>query len=140
MKILILTVALLFMVSGPVMAAEWEFDWKWNGQDYILQCFATGLNIIDWGQTRTISLNPNLYHETNPYLGLHPSVQQVNEYFIKQILGDILFTAFLPRITVYFKNGDYLEINFRVLNQLDTVLKEYCAVSNNYRIGIYPQF
>lgn len=43
------------------------------------------LNAIDWMQTRTISVDPEWY-ETNPILGKHPSLSEVNAYFIASAL------------------------------------------------------
>ena len=36
--------------------------------------------LADWSQTRQIARAPDRLHETNPLLGLHPSVGRVNTY------------------------------------------------------------
>ena len=40
------------------------------------------LRLVDWGTTLDIAKNPDQYSELNPLLGLHPSVRDVNIYFV----------------------------------------------------------
>ena len=41
----------------------------------------TATLLADWGQTRYIIKHPEQYHETNVYLGAHPSSGRINVYF-----------------------------------------------------------
>ena len=54
---------------------------EWTTTQYALLTSALTLHVVDWGQTRTIAMNPDKYHETNPILGRHPSTGKVNTYF-----------------------------------------------------------
>lgn len=67
----------------------------------ILAIIAFVLLALDWLQTRTIAKNPDKWHEINPILGKHPTVNEVNVYFA--ICG--LLTAggiyVLPEMWVY---------------------------------------
>jgi len=55
------------------------------------------LHTLDWMQTLTIARNPDRWHETNPILGNHPSVAQVNQYFLATGIAHTLITAHLPQ-------------------------------------------
>jgi len=52
--------------------------------------------VIDWGQTRTVAKHPELYQETNPIMGKHPSLRTVNTYFSSAIVGSALIAHALP--------------------------------------------
>lgn len=47
------------------------------------------LLFCDWGQTRTISTKQR-YYENNLYLGKHPTLKEVDIYFIKVITANSL--------------------------------------------------
>ena len=99
----------------------------WTKEQIILQGVASGLNIIDWGQTLDIADKPEYYYEINPALGEHPSRAKVNRYFVCSIGLKILITHVLPTeyrnywlggnimISGYLINHNYrveLRINF----------------------------
>ena len=46
--------------------------------------YATSITaaVIDWGQTRTIAKTPERFQERNRLLGPHPSLGEVNTYFV----------------------------------------------------------
>jgi len=54
---------------------------KWDKIDYTLLGISTGLQVIDWRQTRCIAENPDKYWEINPVLGKHPSKGEIDLYF-----------------------------------------------------------
>jgi hypothetical protein len=75
-KILLILLAVMTLhIPAQSHATEWSTTQKG------LLVTALTLHTVDWGQTRTISLNPNKYYETNPILGRHPSTDRVNVYF-----------------------------------------------------------
>lgn len=119
----------------------------WNDWDNTL----LALEIIDWGQTRytaskhafgywTNAININTgkteriyiepayeYEEMNPILGKHPSIEQVNNYFI-------------PLIGLHILIANYANPNIhRYWNIAAITLETYC-VTNNYKIGIKVKF
>lgn len=55
-----------------------------------LALLATG---IDWLQTIYIALHPAQFYERNPILGLHPTVRQVNAYFMVCFVLALAFSA-----------------------------------------------
>lgn len=52
---------------------------------------------IDWRQTQYIAQNPLRFHETNPRLQRHPTVHQVNRFFLKATALDLGVSALLPK-------------------------------------------
>jgi hypothetical protein len=84
---------LLFLWAANANA---QFLNGWSSLDKTLLVASTTANIVDWGQTRTIAMNPDIWHETNPFLGEHPSVGEVNAYFIVRLLLIPLAAHYLP--------------------------------------------
>lgn len=68
----------------------------WSTLDKTLLVASTAANIVDWGQTRTIAYNPDVWHEKNPLLGRHPSVGEVNVYFITRLILTPLLAHYFP--------------------------------------------
>jgi hypothetical protein len=91
--------------------------------DYAGQAVVTGLLITDFGQTKYASEHPNLYYETNPILGKHPSVGKVELYFASWIVADALVSYALPK-------------PWRTLWQLGTIGVEVAVIQNNYRLKV----
>ncbi len=69
---------------------------KWSMEDIARELGYLTLHGADWAQTRTIAKNPLSFHETNPILGVHPSVGKVNNYFLGTALGHMLLMELLP--------------------------------------------
>lgn len=63
---------------------------NWSPTDKALLATSTALLVADWGQTRYIAKNPDRFHEKNPLLGKHPSVGEVDGYFVTAIIGNYL--------------------------------------------------
>jgi hypothetical protein len=116
MKKILLSLVLLLMVSSPCFGYDlWkgELD-PMTKEDWQKQTALIVLQVIDWGQTRTIAIekigwyydesrqwwyhSDNYKHyETNVFLGEHPSIAEVNDYFTKYILLHATITYILPK-------------------------------------------
>ncbi len=86
-------VAFILFFAVPSRA---QFLNDWSTLDKTLLVTSTAANVVDWGQTRTIAKNPDLWRETNPYLGDHPSVSQVNNYFVARLILVPILAHYLP--------------------------------------------
>jgi hypothetical protein len=69
------TLALL----APFGALRAEDDWTLQERETF--AVSSVLLVADWAQTRQIARNADLFRETNPILGAHPSMGRVNVYF-----------------------------------------------------------
>ena len=116
----ILTLLMLF--SG---AAHADFD-SWSTTDKSLFAAHTALTIADWGQTRDITRRPDEYHETNMFLGQHPSKQKVDLFFVASLVG-----------TYYL--FDYSK-NYRTEILLGFTAGRLAAVKHNADIGLRVRF
>lgn len=81
------------------------------------------LHFLDYQQTSYIVRHPESYHETNIFLGHHPSQEKVNNYFLITGLGHGLLTFSLPE-------------KYRKIWLTTTITIESSYVLNNLRIGI----
>lgn len=64
------------------------------------------LHGMDWAQTRTIAKSPHQFHETNPFLGEHPSVGKVNNYFLSTgLMHALLANQLPPELAKIFQYG-----------------------------------
>lgn len=82
----------------------------WSTLDKSLLLGATTFHLVDWGQTRTIAYNPNRWTENNPFLGKHPSVGEVNNYFLSRLILVPLAAHLLPEyrtiiLSIWFGAG-----------------------------------
>jgi len=48
----------------------------------ILLLLMNGTTTMDWAQTRYAARHPAQFYEINPIIGKHPSVKEVDRYFI----------------------------------------------------------
>jgi len=64
---------------------------RWN-----LLALRMAVRGADWAQTAEIARSSNRHYEMNPLLGRHPSVSQVNTYFILGTTTEVLATALWP--------------------------------------------
>ena len=69
---------------------------KWDTTDIALGVSALALTIMDYGQTRYISDNPEQFTERNPLMGKHPSRDDVNLYFAGAAVVGLAVAHFLP--------------------------------------------
>lgn len=118
MKKIIVLLILLTLTPGVSMAAD-----KWSKQDVALESVYLALHLIDWGQTRDIALQPERFYEMNPILGKHPSINDVNIWF--------LMTGFLHPIITHI-----LPENWRPVWQGVSIFTSGGLVLNNFSIGL----
>lgn len=88
------TIGAVLMATGITANAQSFSDW--STLDKTLLVASTAANVVDWGQTRTIAMNPDRWSETNPFLGKHPSVGEVNTYFISRLILVPVLAHYLP--------------------------------------------
>ena len=79
-----LCLLILISVLNTAKADELELTWL-------------GFQGMDWLQTLHIAKHPNEFYETNLILGLHPSVMEVNLYFLATSIGVISINRLLPK-------------------------------------------
>ena len=115
----------MVMLFG-VPSNSFAFD-EWSKRDYALQTTWIAIDIIDWGQTRHIAKNPQQFHENNPTLGGHPSVGQVDAFFISGIVLNTAITHILP--SAWRPYWQAVSIGFSSV-----------FVVNNYRLGLKIDF
>lgn len=85
------------------------------------------LTAADWAQTRNIARHPELWHETNPMLGRHPSVGDVDKHFaVASLIGAAALHALPTRYRDWALNAGL-------------VIEAGC-VANNLRLGIGIKF
>lgn len=92
MKKIFFALIAAFTIQAPGQAQTIE----WTNKHKSLLATAVTLHTLDWGQTKTIALNPDKYYETNPILGRHPSIGKVNTYFAVTALIVPTLAHFLP--------------------------------------------
>jgi hypothetical protein len=124
---------LLALLAGQAAQAEglnlrpetWGKDW--TREDTYRQVAVTALLIVDWGQTRWIAKHPSQLYETNHFLGEHPSIARINNYFAASILWHAAISTLLP--PDWRKGWQYVWIGIEL---------EY--VRRNYHIGVKVDF
>jgi hypothetical protein len=114
--------AFLFLLSFNACA----FD-EWTTADTQREAVYLAVDYIDWAQTRNIARNPTVWRETNPFLGLHPSVGRVDGYFASMMLVHISISRLLT--------SDY-----RYIFQYISIGYEVNYVANNFNLGINAKF
>lgn len=103
-------------VALPTQGQEWTHD------DTLIELSCFFVMALDWGQTRTISLDDEWY-ELNPLLGKKPNIQTVDTYFAVFFLGHALAIHSLPK-------------EQRRMFQTITIICEGGVVGHNYAYGI----
>jgi hypothetical protein len=99
----------------------------WTADDTAREAAYQTLAVVDWAETRTIAANPNMWHEHNPIIGLHPSLSSVNKYFV--------FTGMAHAVIAYILSPTY-----RKVFETSTITLEVGAVGNNMTLGIGMKF
>jgi hypothetical protein len=128
MKRLVVCLVLLLLVASPAIGIELDKlpQFHWTEEDTYWQIGVLVTQIIDWGQTREIAVNPK-YYETNPVIGKYPTLQEVDKYFIACIVGNYLISKVLPN-------------NWRRKWQIGSMLFQTYFITNNYKLGIKMNF
>jgi hypothetical protein len=81
---------LLLIACAPAQAGDWtREDTAWEAAYLVL-------HVVDWGQTRYITKNPDRYRESNSILGETPSLNRVRNYFIATALLHASVSYALP--------------------------------------------
>jgi hypothetical protein len=112
---------LLLLFSATANAEEWPTA------DKALLGAAVGLLVVDWGQTRHITREPNRFYEKNPLLGSHPSLGEVDRYFALAILGTAGVAYVLPH-------------QYRQWFLAGVITLELATVASNHRLGLRVSF
>jgi hypothetical protein len=107
-------------VSGEKLF-EKPKDWTQGDSDKLL--LTSALMLVDWQQTRTISKEPWNFTETNSFLGEHPTLGQVDTYFLASLPINYLIAKNLP------KNWRNIYWQYISITQLK-------AITVNYQIGV----
>lgn len=110
----------------PEKQGFWDRRDSWTKQDTYWQIGVLVTQIIDWGQTREIAVNPK-YYEKNKILGENPTLHEVNRYCIICIAGNYLIAKALPN-------------NWRRKWQAGSILFQTYYINNNYELGIKMNF
>ncbi len=84
-------------VAGPLIwwALDGEKGWRWSKTDILLQLGFAGLAFVDAMQT--VYFIEHGGHEANPFLGGHPSKQEIALGVGGLILGHVVVSAILPK-------------------------------------------
>lgn len=91
-----------------------------------IQLLHNSLIIADWLQTREISVNPN-FVELNKDLGLHPTLPEVNRFFLREIALQNAAPLILPK-------------KWRKYWHTYGSVYRYDFVKNNHQLGIDFKF
>lgn len=120
---------IIILLLFPSVCFAWDrpVENRWTAKDTMFEAWNVGLQVIDWGQTKNIVNNPDLYYEGNSFLGKHPSHAEVDRFFLVTIVGHGVVSYLLPR--------DYREVW-----QLVTVGMHIGNVKRNYDIGLKVDF
>ena len=100
---------------------------SWSVADRNREIVFDVINAVDWAQTRYIAKHSNQFEELNPILGKHPSISQVNWYFLSETIGHSLVTYAIPARWRPFWQGMTIGV------ELETTV-------HNARIGIRMEF
>ncbi len=100
----------------------------WSERDKYLEATYFVFHLTDWAQTRDIESRSNEgYYETNKVLGKHPSLDQVNGYFIATGLLHLGIVHLLPK-------------EYRPWFQIITIGVEVGCDVHNYSAGVRLKF
>ena len=112
---------MMMFVAGCARAGD-----PWTQADWNRQFAYTVLDLADWAQTRYIATRPQ-FHETNRFLGEHPSLGKVNNYFAATLAAHWLITDLLPS-------------RYRPVWQYGTITFEAYFVLHNRSLGVGFKF
>ena len=115
-------VCALAIAATPATAAD-----EWTVPQATKATALAVLTVADWAQTRNIARHPERWHETNPMLGRHPSVGDVDKHFaVASLIGAAALHALPTRYRDWALNAGL-------------VIEAGC-VANNLRLGIGIKF
>jgi hypothetical protein len=134
-------VPFLFLLGiFPTVNVFADFDPNWTREDTYRQAAATALFTADWYQTRYMALHPcrnagggnacdNPFTEVGPlhyFTGKHPSVGQINTYFVISTAGHAAISYMLP--PEYRKVWQYVWIGV----EAQTVRTNYVGIRHEF--------
>jgi hypothetical protein len=99
----------------------------WSSADTHRELGYLALHITDLAQTRYAAKHPELQYETNPLLGKHPNVRQIDSY--------MLLTGIVHTGISYLLPSEY-----RKAFQYITIGLEVGTIHNNYSTGLKVKF
>lgn len=105
---------LLITATCLLASARYAHSDPWSPTSKALAVSAATATALDWAQTRYIAQHPQTYYETNPLLGRHPTVGDVNRYFVGSfILGGAIANYLNDRHRRWFLGAvTFIEIGF----------------------------
>jgi len=109
---------------------------NWTTTDTILQTAVVSTLTVDWLQTRYTAKHPDMFYETNPIMGKHPSVGTVNTYFAAIALLHTAAVVLLPKEFTVFET----KIPLRNILQSVVIAVEVGAIINNVNAGVKLDF
>jgi hypothetical protein len=95
----------------------------WTPEDTARQAAYFTLHSLDWLQTRYIAQHPDEYWESNAILGDHPTLAEVNTYFIASGIAHYAISRWLP--PDWRKNWQYFTLGV-----------EAGYVTHNIQVGV----
>ena|SRR6266496_5740917 len=118
-----LFLTLLLFVSALAQAEPWDTT------DKVFGGAALVTTMIDWGQTRYIAKHPDRFWEvgSSRFIGEHPSVGKVNNYFAASTLFYGTAANLLPSV-------------YRKVLLGGVVVMRVDVISKNYSLGIKINF
>jgi hypothetical protein len=99
----------------------------WSSADTRREAIWLTLHAIDWGQTRTAARHPEKWDETNPLLGTHPSVGEVDRFETALTFVHVGIAYYLPQ-------------EWRKWFQRVTITTKAIAVGRNWHYGVAVDF
>ena len=109
------------------MNTEFSFAENWTKGDTYREIVFLSLHFLDWQTTLDVAKQPQDYQEYNPILGKHPTVSEVNNYFLLTGATHIILSYYLPN-------------EYRRAFQYITIGISGTAVTNNLSCGLKFQF
>lgn len=114
----------IFALLMGVCVAAHAGDWTDSERNMFV--LNETLLVTDWLQTRNIVKRPDIFYESNPILGRHPSMGAVNTFFAAQLVGSYYL-------------ADYLGKDRMLWLQINTVVRGANMIRNN-SIGLTMRF
>lgn len=115
-------ILLCAILARPALAGD-----PWSDADVKREIAYLAVDSVDWGQTLYTARHPTLAHENNPLLGRHPSVAEVNRYFVLTMAAHVAITNAIPS-------------RWRERWQITSIVWEFAITSDNTYANIRVQW
>ena len=112
-------ILIILLTLLPITANAFD---EWTDKDELRQRAYMALHLIDWMQTSKMA-SDDMYFETNPLLGRHPSTGKINTYFA----ATLVFNYVVART---------LQTKYRNTWQSFWLGVKTTYVGHNYQIGV----